>query len=449
MIINYIKLALRVLGRNKFFTFITLFGISFTLMILMVLTSFIESELGSNAPISQKSKMVILDQLTLRKEFFDTIPKIDSTFLDGKYVYDTTMQIDRVGQSMSSSNFSEKFLIKHLAKLENTSSHTFISLDASFDAYVNNSKIRMDVAYTDHHYWTVFDHKFLEGRGFDETAVTNGEMVAVISEDLASKYFGVKGNLTGKEIAFDGKTYKVLGVVKQPHASLPHVQKDIYVPNTTKSEPNAERSLSDYFGGYSAVIVGQTRQSIANIKDQIAFLEDNIPMPMEDGVTRYDILEMKPKTFDEYYARRIFGNDDVERGKRVMYAILGSLFLLFITLPSLNLVNINVSRILERSSEIGVRKSFGASKQDILLQFITENIVQTLIGGFIGFAMAMLVIKFINDSAVLQNAKLTINPNFVIGCILLTIVFGIVSALIPAYKMSKIHIVNALKSKQL
>jgi len=52
MLSNYIKLAWRVLGRKKFFTFISLFGISFTLGILMVILSFLQGELGTDAPLA-------------------------------------------------------------------------------------------------------------------------------------------------------------------------------------------------------------------------------------------------------------------------------------------------------------------------------------------------------------------------------------------------------------
>ena len=60
--------------------------------------------------------------------------------------------------------------------------------------------------------------------------------------------------------------------------------------------------------------------------------------------------------------------------------------LLFITLPTMNLVSINLSRIMERASEIGVRKAFGASSRTLVGQFVMENVVLTVIGGAIGFA---------------------------------------------------------------
>ena len=54
-------------------------------------------------------------------------------------------------------------------------------------------------------------------------------------------------------------------------------------------------------------------------------------------------------------------------------------------LPAVNLVNLNASRIMERASEIGVRKAFGASSRTLVGQFVVENVVLTLIGAALGF----------------------------------------------------------------
>ena len=61
---------------------------------------------------------------------------------------------------------------------------------------------------------------------------------------------------------------------------------------------------------------------------------------------------------------------------------------LFMLLPAVNLINLNTSRILERASEIGVRKAFGASSRTLVGQFIVENLVLTLVGAAVGFVLA-------------------------------------------------------------
>ena len=74
----------------------------------------------------------------------------------------------------------------------------------------------------------------------------------------------------------------------------------------------------------------------------------------------------------------------------VLRTIFIVLALLFMTLPALNLVTLNLSRILERAPEIGVRKAFGAPKRTLIAQFVTENVILTLIGGALGFVFTII-----------------------------------------------------------
>jgi putative ABC transport system permease protein len=115
-------------------------------------------------------------------------------------------------------------------------------------------------------------------------------------------------------------------------------------------------------------------------------------------------------------------------------------------LPTINLVNINISRIMERSSEIGVRKAFGASSGTLVFQFITENIILTLLGGFIGLVLSFLIIHFINTGNLVSNAQLSINFTVLFYSVLACLVFGLFSGVYPAWRMSRLRVVNALKA---
>jgi putative ABC transport system permease protein len=114
-------------------------------------------------------------------------------------------------------------------------------------------------------------------------------------------------------------------------------------------------------------------------------------------------------------------------------------------LPAINLVNINLSRIYERASEIGVRKAFGAATRDLVLQFVMENVVLSLIGAVIGLIGAYALLKI----AVLfpQVPFLTFHLNWRIfaATLVLAIIFGLLSGVWPAWKMSRQHPVLALR----
>ena len=124
---------------------------------------------------------------------------------------------------------------------------------------------------------------------------------------------------------------------------------------------------------------------------------------------------------------------------------IGVLAVLFMALPAINLVNINLSRILDRSSEIGVRKAFGATSRTLVAQFVAENVMLTLIGGAVALVVAILVLAAINASGVIPYARLSVNPRVLFWGLVAAIFFGVFSGVYPAWRMSRLHPAEALR----
>jgi putative ABC transport system permease protein len=129
----------------------------------------------------------------------------------------------------------------------------------------------------------------------------------------------------------------------------------------------------------------------------------------------------------------------------VFYFVAFGLALLFMSLPALNLVNINLSRIMDRSSEIGVRKAFGATSNTLVGQFLIENIFLTLLGGLLGLVLAYVALHFISDSNFIPYAQFTLNLRVFAWALLATVFFGVLSGVYPAFKMSRVQPIQALK----
>ena len=156
----------------------------------MVIISFLETELGSNAPASKRNQLIIMPWMTMQKMHHDTIFTIDSTMLGGAIVYDTIIDIQNPNRYMSRSRNSLDFLEKYYMNIPSAINHTFYSSGGTFNSFVNNSKIELKVAYTDHNFWEIFDFAYIEGYGYDQSTVAQGERVAVITQELAEDYFG-------------------------------------------------------------------------------------------------------------------------------------------------------------------------------------------------------------------------------------------------------------------
>ena len=161
---------------------------------------------------------------------------------------------------------------------------------------------------------------------------------------------------------------------------------------------------------------------------------------------------MESKDFDkifshaETFIKNYVSTGDEEKSG-VSYAItaIGIFALLVMLLPTLNLVNINVTRIMERSSEIGVRKAFGASSKTLIYQFIVENLILTFLGGLIGVVLSSVILQIINSANLIANLELSLNFTVLFIGLLICLVFGLFSGVYPAWRMSKLNVVNALK----
>lgn len=408
MLKNYFKIAIAVLKRRKFFTFISLFGISFTLTILMVITAFIDKVVNDKYPDKKRDKSLYVNNL------------------------------ERRGKNSMYSGALSFYFLNHYARGLKTPVKVAISSGANgTNTYINNKKIAVYYKYTNADFWDVLDCDFLEGKAFTAQQVDNAEPVAVISEDTKKKYFGDIPSVVGKYIEADNVQYRVSGVVKNVPITLYMLYSDIYLPYTVSKTDNNSK---EYGGGYTGIL--------------LAASEDDVPKMQEEYEQMVKKLPMDSKDIDKIYSHadsfiRGFVRTGNEEKSGITYALVAiTIFVLLIMLlPTLNLVNINVTRIMERSSEIGVRKAFGASSRTLVYQFIVENLILTLLGGLIGVLLSIVVLGIINGSSLIDNLELSLNFTVLFVALLICLVFGLLSGVYPAWRMSKLNVVTALKAQ--
>ncbi len=438
---NYLKLALRVLRRRKVFTAISLFGISFTLAILMLVVSVLESELGSNSPLSDRDKMIFLDRIVQKNMQPDTTMLLDSSLVAGVMKYDTTYTIGELNRGTSISSFNLRFLQNHLSDIDGVEGYSFYSSLEQMNSFVEDSKIEMQIRHTDVQFWELFDFEFLEGSPYNSEQYEAEEEVVVINDELAQQYFGRTRNVIGQEIEYGGKPHKIIGVVPKTQQVTLHA--NVYSPSSTMNGYPGDRDR--YSGAFTAVYLANSKKKRAQIQEQLTHTATLIPSPANSNFNKFMLIG---KTSNELYADQFMYSEEPANAARKIFGAFAALLLLFTLLPTLNLVNLNVSRMLDRSSEIGVRKAFGALRSDIIGQFVFENIVLTIIGGVIGFLFALLLMHLVNQAQILGGLILKVNLKFFLYCIALVLFFGVLSGLLPAYRISKLHIVNALKQSQ-
>ena len=283
----------------------------------------------------------------------------------------------------------------------------------------------------------MLDFRFLEGGPFTDQDVSNGSFVAVINASTRDRFFGGPPAV-GRTLEADGQHFRVIGVVPD----LPILRQisfaELYVPLTTaKTDAYREQLL----GGFTGLLLARSPADFPAIKAEFASRLPQVPLPNK----RWEKLTAKASTLFEYAAEMLIPGEASESKPALMWAVVAGMMILFALLPAVNLVNLNMSRIMERASEIGVRKAFGASSQTLVGQFIVENVVLALVGGALGFAGSALVLEAVNRSGLVPYAQFGMNYRIFLYGLGLAVFFGVLSGVYPAWRMSRLHPVQALK----
>jgi len=410
MLANYVKIAFKVFLRRKFFTLISLFGISFTLVVLMVAAAMLDHMFAAMPPEVNQGRTVGI----VRASLF------------GK------------GSSWSSSA-GYRLLDQCARNLPGAERMSIYSRPQTVYSYPGGNKVRIDLKRTDGDFWRILQFDFLEGAPYTAQDVDDARFVAVITETTRARLLG-GGPATGRTVEVDGQRFRVAGVVRDVPLHRPVPYAEMWAPITTAKSDSYKTEL---IGSFNALVLARDRSAIPSMKEEFRARLARVELP---DPKQFSTLVAPLESFFDQAARSTFSStrDENSHSEMLWAAIIGSA-LLFMLLPTVNLVNLNVSRIMERASEIGVRKAFGASSRTLVGQFIVENLMLTLVGGIVGFAVSVLVLRAITASGMVPYANLTVNLRIFLYGLALAVFFGVFSGVYPAWRMSRLNPVAALK----
>jgi putative ABC transport system permease protein len=410
MLHNYLKVALKVLLRRRFYTFISLFGIAFTLVVLTVAAAFLDHVFGAHSPET----------------------KADRT--RGVYM------IRMAGAGPRITTFPGYALLDRCVRtLPGIERASLFTVQEKVVTYKDGARIEAYRKYTDGAFWQVMDFRFLEGGPYTAKDDEERTRVAVINATTGRRFFGDQPAV-GRTVDIDGESFRVVGVVEDVSYLRLVPFADVWLPIGTIRNESYRTALE---GNFMAAILAPRAADLPRIADEYRAALARVESP---DPTRFTRIVGGIDTPFGMLSRMLFSHEtfDESRPAELLGWILG-IAVLFMLLPTINLVNVTVSRILERASEIGVRKTFGASSWTLVGQFLVENVVLTAIGGSLGFLIAAVVLGGINDSGLVPYARLALNGRVFLYGLLLTLFFGLLSGAYPAWKMSRLHPVDALK----
>jgi putative ABC transport system permease protein len=407
MLNNYFKIAIKVLRRRKFFTFISLFAISFTLVVLMLASAILDHMFAPMAPETRQDRTLGIFRATLSGPNDEDVSEPGYKILD-KYM-------------------------RTLPDVERTSIYTTQSI---VSMYKDDYDLQPYLKHTDGEFWNILNFTFLEGRPYTTEDDRNANFVAVIDQAMKEKLFGGEPAV-GKYFEADRQRFRVVGVV----ANVPIFRNipfsDIWAPMNTRPDQDYREKIQ---GDCDGLILAHSAGDFSRIKDEFAARMKTVELPSKV----YTKFECVPGTAFDEAARDILGTPTGHDSEILIGFIIVAAFL-FMLLPTVNLINLNISRMIERASEIGVRKSFGASSKTLVGQFLVENIILTFIGGVIGFVLSTVILQIITSSGLIAYAEFHLNLRLFFYAFALIVFFGILSGVYPAWKMSRLQPVNALK----
>ena len=401
--------------RKKYYTILSLLGISFTIMIITVFASFIDQVIGDNTAEPHRNKTLILDKLSIYNQ--------------GK------------SKEVQPSIF---FLKQYVSNLQSTTAVSFIT-SKSFVSFTKGKATGHYLVYSDEKLWKITDFPFIAGRPFNKKELDKGARVAVINQKTKDYFFGTADAL-GKDVTVYGEKFKVLGVVKSG-AAFSRVNADIFLPYT--SDQNLKGNEQGLEGNYNALLLANTND-LTKVRTELR----SRMKTLNRKISGADSVKVYAFTALEQFAKSTSNNDqEPEYGRTAISLFI--VMLLFMLIPAISLINLNLSRIGERAEEIGIRKSFGATSGALVIQLLVENVIITLVGGLIGLGLSVyatqLLVQIINtfDPLFKMPADIfIINWRVLSFCIFSCLLFGMVSGIYPAWKMSKLNPVYALKGGQ-
>ena len=292
-----------------------------------------------------------------------------------------------------------------------------------------NANWSTSITGTDNRYFEIKEWDLAYGRYFSQTDINNAGKVAILGTTVVKELFGDLDPL-GRTIRVKGIPFTVIGVTESRGQSGPGMDQDdtIYIPLSTAQKKVTGIQFPDMVKMImlQAVDAKSTYTSQEEIK-QLLRQRHNLGVNKDDDFVIRNLTQMM---------------EMMESSTQVLTILLGSIASISLIVGGIGIMNIMLVSVTERTREIGIRMAIGAKSWDIRLQFLTEALVLSLLGGLIGVVIGLigswLISMFSTFSAVVSIFYVLL-PFTVAGLV------GLFFGFYPAYKASLLNPINALR----
>ncbi|MEO6166937.1 MAG: ABC transporter permease [Chitinophagales bacterium] len=426
MLKNYFKVAVRNMIKRKGYTLLNILGLAIGMAVCLVIILFVAGELS-------------FDNFNVNKD------RIYRVALERRYPGRSTSYAI-IPLSIGDAMHKEFPEIQQSVRLFNFQQQqgVFIRID-------DKVFIEKNVLFTDSNFFSVFTLPLLQGNPDKALILPNS---IVLNETTAKKYFGSVTNAMGKTIQMDDAASIITGVCKDLPKNA-HFSFDFLASTSSLGNfINTPNYIN--FSAYTYLLLSPVADAIA--------LEAKFPQVIEKYVAG-DIEKNFGISFKDFQAEgngyhyflqqlsdiHLTSNLESELSAngsiKITYAfIIIAFFILF--LACINFINLSTARSLDRAKEVGIRKTFGSERRELIWQFLFESVIISFIGVLVALLLAVIAVPFFNQLfGTHLNLSVLLLPFSILIFFSMTLLVGILSGLYPAFVLSSFEPIIVLKGK--
>lgn len=323
-----------------------------------------------------------------------------------------------------SSKQAEKFISKYKFPADVSLNTDITKSGVAKTSYLTTNPT-VGITAVDENYMKASGKNLLMGRSFSQLEIANGRNVAVLGYDLASSAFENIDSVLSSFITLENKKYKVIGVTKSKGATAGSNDNFALIPYL-----NAKREFNLSEASFEIMVS--------------VFKLENIDLAIDEAIGIFRSIR-KLRALDEKDFT-ISKSDKLANTliSQMQYISIATIIIGLLTLTGagVGLMNIMLVSVNERTREIGLSKSLGATQKTIFTQFLSEAILLCIIGAIIGIIIGIILGNMLSY---LMGSGFVFPLIWVVGGLVFSTLIGIMAGVFPALKASKMNPVEALR----